>query len=106
MHLQARRHALAEQANAHDRQLYETKQAQLEYEIEQAQVALTASKIELQEAREEKQRKNECEVCWAEYAELFAELQLPQLRHVIGAFVHGPDQCVVADKKAQVCHTA
>lgn len=53
---------LAEQANVNDRQLYETKQAHLEHEIEQAQAVLEASKSELKAAREEKQQKNEYEV--------------------------------------------
>lgn len=60
--MQARRHAIAEQANVHDRKLYESKQAQLEHEIEQAQGVLTTSKLELEAAREEKRQKNECEV--------------------------------------------
>ena len=62
VHIQAEKHTLAEKANLHDRQLYETKQAQLEHEIEQAQDVLTASKLELEAAREEKRQKNECEV--------------------------------------------
>lgn len=62
MLIQARRHEIAEQANVNDRKLYETKQAQLEHEIEQAQGVLTNSKLELEAAREEKRQKNECEV--------------------------------------------
>ncbi|KAA6426781.1 MAG: hypothetical protein FRX49_03106 [Trebouxia sp. A1-2] len=53
----ARRHLLADQANAQDQQLYETKQAQLEHEIEQASQQLESNKIKLQTAREEKKRK-------------------------------------------------
>ncbi|DBB18120.1 hypothetical protein WJX82_001170 [Trebouxia sp. C0006] len=57
LEFQARRHLLADQANAQDQQLYETKQAQLEHEIEQASQLLESSKIKLQTAREEKKRK-------------------------------------------------
>lgn len=57
LEFQARRHLLADQANAQDQQLYETKQAQLEQEIEQASQQLESNKIKLQTAREEKKRK-------------------------------------------------
>ena len=60
--VQARRHLLADQANAQDQQLYETKQAQLEHEIEQASQLLESSKNKLQTAREEKKRKLQYEV--------------------------------------------
>ncbi len=60
--VQARRHLLADQANAQDQQLYETKQAQLENEIEQASQQLESNKIKLQTAREEKKRKLQYEV--------------------------------------------
>ncbi len=60
--VQARRHLLADQANAQDQQLYETKQAQLEHEIEQASQQLESSKLKLQSAREEKKRKLQYEV--------------------------------------------
>ena len=62
--LQARRHLLADQANAQDQQLYETKQAQLEHEIEQANVGLETNKTVLQTAREDKKRKLQYEVTW------------------------------------------
>lgn len=57
LEFQARRHLLADQANAQDQQLYETKQAQLEHEIEQANVGLETNKAVLQTAREDKKRK-------------------------------------------------
>ena len=61
-HLQARRHLLADQANAHDQKLYEDKQAQLDHEIEQASQALETHKAQLQQARAEKKRKLQYEV--------------------------------------------
>ena len=60
--LQARRHLLADQANAQDQQMYEAKQAQLDQDIDAANAELDRSKVKLQAARQDKKRKLQYEV--------------------------------------------
>ncbi|KAL3140903.1 hypothetical protein ABBQ32_005436 [Trebouxia sp. C0010 RCD-2024] len=57
LEFQAQRHLLADQANAEDQAMYEARQAQLDHDIETANVELDKSRVILQAARQEKKQK-------------------------------------------------
>ena len=94
--MQARRHILADQANAQDQKLYEIKQAQLENEIEQANQALESHKAQLQIARADKKRKLQYEVLLNLVQAEAALSHRMLLQHSSGQLLHEPQswECV------------